>query len=220
MYRDHKKDILLGSKTIKLLSNSKVLVVGAGRAAEIKLTTLCKKGFEIVVVASDFSEPVVELSKKFKNIRLEKRTFKSSDIGLAHLIVVATDNQDVNMEIARLCRRQKKLYSYLPDFKLGNVSFPYERETGETSYSISTKRGSPMTASYLGKKIGHLLREYDSFVAYICDTRESITDSGLKREIMEFMNSDEFYEFYRMGYGDLILKVFYGGEAFEKDSSD
>lgn len=215
MHRDNKEDILLNSKAINLLSSTSVLIIGGGRAGFIKLKSFAKKNFRVDMLSREFNPEILEFMKVTENIRLIIGNYDRSHIAEYELIIIGTDDQELNQKIALDCEAEKKLYLYLPDCNKGKFSVPVEVESENIRLSIGTKQGSPKTAVFLAKRLKSALAEYDEFVGYVARIRAQIGDSGLKKELMEFVNTDEFYELYRAGKAELILRAFYGGDIFE-----
>lgn len=220
MSRDNKEDILLGSKAINLYSNARVVIIGGGRAGYIKLKSFVKSGFSVDVLSHSFLSELEEFSLENPKVKLIESDYCREVLDDYELVIIGTDNQDLNREIARECRLKKKVFIYLPDSKCGNIAVPVEIETENVKVALGTRSGSPKTALFLGEKIKKVVEEYDGFVGYVCSVREKIEDSEVKRKIMEFMNTDEFYESYREGKADTVLETIYGGDFFEGGSGD
>lgn len=220
MSRDNKEDILLSSKCISICSDTRILIVGGGRAGYIKLCSFANRGFRVDVLSDVFSDEIEKLAHENPKVKLMRSSYRSEILETYELVFVGTNDDGLNETIAGDCKRMGKLFAYLPDARAGRVSIPVEVETEHIKLSVGTKSGSPKTAVFLGQKLKSVIVEYDDFVGYICSIRRKISNSERKREVMEFVNTDEFYEYYRAGKGDTVLKTFYGGDFFEDNTGD
>lgn len=235
MSEDNKENIPVVFKAVNISNSVKVLVLGGGNAAGIKYRSFDKKGFQIDIYSDEITDEYILKSLGFKGAEFEVAEANvSEDNGIKKrisdwknvnfkdyvLIVIATDNDEFNNMCREKCMELNKLFIYCSDFRKGNLSVPMEIETEAVTASISTKMGSPETARFLSGKIEDMLSEYDGFVKYVVDLRRSIKDSMRKKEVMRFVNSDDFYFFYTRGKSNLVLRMFYGDDIFEDNSGD
>lgn len=223
MSKNNRKDILLGPidySFISLLSNKiKVLIVGGGRAGFIKAKTLSKNRCSIKIISKVFSKEFEEL-KKFENVQLIKDEYKKDYILENHLIIIAIEDENTNKIIRKHCEEQCKLYLDCSDFQRGLFVVPCQRSSKNATFGINTKGGSPKTAVYLAEEIKDNLIKKDSFIEYSCNLRNIISESKHKIAIMNFLATNDFYFFYNKGKHEIILKMFYGGNYFEVNSSN
>lgn len=124
-----------------------ILVVGGGNVGAEKLRFLLKSSPNawVEVVATFFNEEVIELASEYK-IALKKRPFIPEDLNQKSLVIVATDDQDLNLNIHAMCRKQNILVNVadqptLCDFYLGGIV-----TKGNLKVAISTNGKSPTTA--------------------------------------------------------------------------
>lgn len=218
MFESNRKDILSSKieyATISLISKGmRVLIIGAGKAALIKAKTLLKKSCSVTVISKEVSEEFNELSQN-ENLVIIKDEYKNSYINDKHLIVIAINDDKKLKEIIEDCEKLSKLYLNCTDFKKGNFIMPMSGEIENINYSIHTKGGSPRISRYLNKVIKDNLMEYDNFVGYAVELRKKAKESQFKKEILEFISSEDFKYMFSKDKADLVLKMFYGGESFE-----
>lgn len=220
MFEDNREDILLNSKAIDLLSSSRVLIVGGGRAGYIKLASFASRGFSVDVLSEEFAEGIRSISLENPKVRLLSSIYSRDMLQEYELVVVGTSDQRLNSRIAEDCRSLGKLYIYLSDYREGRASVMAEFETENIKLAVSTRCGSPKTSVFLGQKLKSLIEEYDDFVEYVGSLRSRIKDSERKREIMAFVNTEEFYELYRAGKGDSTIQTLYGGDLIDNSTCD
>lgn len=228
MHRDDKEDIHLksskdrGWKIISVSPEIDVLILGGGRAAEIKGRSFLNQNIEPDI----YSE---EIESRFLKEKIESGTisriseYSHEIIGDYHIIIAATSDEKFNGEVLAECRKLKKLCLYGPEWRKGNIIVPMQISTENADISVSTKSGSPMTSVFLSEKIRETTEKYDDFIDYAASLRKKIRrkfDEKKRYEIMKFINSDDFFFFFERGKADTVLKLFYGGEVIEDNSGD
>jgi precorrin-2 dehydrogenase/sirohydrochlorin ferrochelatase len=197
---------------ISLMSNKiNILIVGGGEAAFIKCKTFSKEGCNITVVSKDFS-PLFESLKETYNIKLIKGEYDESYIEHNHIIIIATDNEETNHAIKLYCDEKSKLYIHCANYKEGLFVTPVQKHTPNMKFALHTKASSPKTALFMSKVIEDKLLEYNDFIDYTSSIRNMVKKMNSKKEIMNFICSEDFYFFYTKGVQDIILEMFYGTE--------
>lgn len=200
---------------ISLLSHKvNVLVVGGGRAGYIKAKTFAIRGCNVSVVSKEFVDDFKSV-EYMKNINLIKDLYKTDFLADRHIIVIATDDEDLNYRIKQECEKQFKIYLFANDFKQGLFITPVQNSTDNIEFAVNTRSGNPKASVFLSKVLGNELAKYDDFVAYTSYVRKNIKDSRLKYEVIDFINTNDFYYFFELGKEKLVLKMFYGDDGFE-----
>jgi precorrin-2 dehydrogenase/sirohydrochlorin ferrochelatase len=196
---------------ISLISNKiNVLIVGGGEAAFIKCRTFSKEGCNVTVVSKEFSHLFDSL--KSSNIKLIKNEYDKSYIEHNHIVIIATDNEETNNAIKVYCDKISKLYIHCGEFKEGLIVTPVQNDTPNIKYALHTKNSSPKTALFMSTVIEDKLLEYNDFINYTSSIRNMIRKIEHKKEIMNFICSNDFYFFYTKGVQNNILEMFYGTE--------
>jgi precorrin-2 dehydrogenase/sirohydrochlorin ferrochelatase len=133
------------------LDKIEVLIIGAGEVGLEKLTYMLKSSPQanITVISKDFHYKVVELSHFYSNVLLIEKEYHKTDIEGVDLLIVATDNKALNIEIKREAENQHILTNVadnpeLCDFYLGGVV-----TKGALKLGISTNGQSPTLAKKL-----------------------------------------------------------------------
>jgi precorrin-2 dehydrogenase/sirohydrochlorin ferrochelatase len=197
---------------ISLISNKiNILIVGGGEAAFIKCKAFSKEGCNITVVSKEFST-LFEPLKEINNIRLIKGEYDESYIEHNHIIIIATDNEETNYAIKLYCDKKSKLYINCANYKEGLFVTPVQKHTPNMKFALHTKSSSPKTALFMSKIIEDKLLEYNDFIEYTSGIRNMIKKMESKKEIMNFICSEDFYFFYTKGVQKIILEMFYGTE--------
>lgn len=203
---------VLNYTMISLLSNKvNILIIGGGEAALIKCRTFSKEGCNITVVSKEFCLGFYALQDIY-NVKLIKSEYDESYVDNNHIVIIATDNKETNDGIKKYCDRNSKLYVHCGDYKQGLFVTPVQRNTPNMKFALHTKNSSPKTALFMSKVIEDKLFEYEGFIDYTCSMRNMLKKSKIKKEIMNFVCSEDFYFFYTKGAQNAILEMFYETE--------
>ena len=127
-----------------------VLIVGGGNVALEKLTFLLKSSpnAQIELVAPEIREEVRKLAAKH-NVELIEESYHINDLQGKDLVIVATDNPAINIQVYEDCKSRNTLVNVADtpqycDFYLGGIV-----TKGHVKIAISTNGKSPTTAKRL-----------------------------------------------------------------------
>lgn len=142
------------------LSQLRILVVGGGNVAEEKLTFLLKSSpnAQVELVGKEVNNSVRSICEKF-GIRYSVAAFNPNFLDNKQLILVATDNAELNAEIVALSKARNILVNVADtptkcDFYLGSIV-----TKGPVKIAISTNGASPTLAKRLRQFLEQLLPE-------------------------------------------------------------
>lgn len=214
MSENNKKDILRNSvenSYIALISSKvKVLIVGGGRAAFIKTKNFAIKGCSILVLSKDFDE-TFQIFDGYSKVKLVHHEYITDYIHDAHIVVIATNDDEINDKIRKDCDKINKLYMDCSKPEKGKFIVPCQRTSKKFSVAVNVEGKSPKTSVYIADKAKKYLESYEAFIEFTVKVRNKVKSAD-KKEIMEFICSDDFYFFYRRNKAELVLKMFYGEE--------
>ena len=99
------------------LNNERCLIAGGGTVAYRKVCSMLEFGAVVTVVSPEFCPELLELawrlcvSDKYSSghLTLVKRCVQPQDIDGAFVVIMATDDEKVNHDMAELCRQQRIL---------------------------------------------------------------------------------------------------------------
>ncbi|WP_299124924.1 bifunctional precorrin-2 dehydrogenase/sirohydrochlorin ferrochelatase [uncultured Tenacibaculum sp.] len=127
-----------------------VLLIGAGNVGLEKLSFLLKSSpnAKVQIVAIDILPEVKNLAEKH-HIEIIQEAYKVSHLHYKDLVIVATDDNHVNIQAYNDCKEQNLLVNvadtpHLCDFYLGGIV-----TKGNVKVAISTNGKSPTTAKRL-----------------------------------------------------------------------
>lgn len=124
------------------------LLVGGGNVGLEKLAAILKNSpkAKVAVVAGFICDPIKDLANSHPNIKLVERNFRDDDLLDADLVILATDNKELHVQIRDKARKKRMLINVadtpdLCDFYLGAVV-----TKGNLKIGISTNGKSPTIA--------------------------------------------------------------------------
>ena len=134
------------------LAGRKCVVVGAGKIAESKITSLLNAGAEVTVVAPAINLAVRQLAS-LGGVALIEREFVLEDLSGAFLVIAATSNAEVNRAVYEEARRRGILCNAVDDPENCDFYFPAVVQRGALQIAISTAGESPALAQRLRAEI-------------------------------------------------------------------
>lgn len=179
------------------LKGQKVLVIGGGKIAERRITTLLDNQAIISVISPTVTKKIESLHVQ-KSVQWHKKVFEESDLANAFLIIVATNNSTINHWVIESAPKNA-LINAVEDATQGNVQFPIHLKRGKLSIAISTNGASPAFA----KKIKvDLENEYDqryqAYMDFLFDARQLVKSANIdgneKRKILHALINEELLD--------------------------
>ena len=133
------------------LNQLHTVVIGAGPVGLEKLTAILNQsqGAGLTVVAEEICEGVRELAAALPQLRLLHKSYEAADLEGADLVIAATNNNTLNLQIKQDAQARKLLVNVadkpgLCDFYLGSIV-----KKGDLKIAISTNGKSPTIAKRL-----------------------------------------------------------------------
>lgn len=134
------------------LEGRKCLVVGAGKVALEKITSLLQADASIHVVAPVACDAIEELVSQ-GSITLERRGFLEADVEGKVIVVTATDVREVNRAVFLAAERRGVLCNSVDDPPNCDFYFASIVQRGPLQVAISTAGESPAFAQRLRREI-------------------------------------------------------------------
>ena len=156
------------------LENRACLIVGGGEVAYRKAAMLVSCGAKVRVVSPRLSGDLKRLLTKGK-IRWLKHIFRLGDLNGIELVVAATDEQLVNTQVSRECRRRGIWINVVDQPKLCSFIVPSVIQRGRLTVAISTGGASPALSKWIRKDIEHRYgAEFGRLVGMIAKARPQV----------------------------------------------
>jgi siroheme synthase-like protein len=153
------------------------VVVGGGEVAARKTRALLAGEVQVTVVAPKAVEELAGLAAAGR-IRWERREVHVTDVQSAHIVVVATDDDAVNRQVARLAATLGGLVNVADDPAAGNFVTPSVHRSGDLTLAVSTGR-TPAAAAAIRESLGRRFdQRYAAAIGALRQLRESLFASG------------------------------------------
>ncbi|MDR2878949.1 MAG: bifunctional precorrin-2 dehydrogenase/sirohydrochlorin ferrochelatase [Fusobacteriales bacterium] len=137
------------------IENKKCLVVGGGNIAYKKIKTLSGYNSDITVVAEKIKE---EKIREIGNINIRERRFSGEDLREYMLVVAATDNKELNEEIAEFCIENNILVNNVTSKDKMNVRFGAILENEDYQILVSSHGKNCKNSKKLRDKIKNIVK--------------------------------------------------------------
>lgn len=138
-----------------------VLVVGAGNVASRKIETLLQfieDNSKVKIVAPEISEKVQKLYEENKSkIELVQKKFEESDLENIEIVFAATNSNETDELISKLCREKHILANIADVAHLCDFHFPAIVKRGDFVVGINSSGDSPALTRKVREKINELL---------------------------------------------------------------
>jgi len=132
------------------------LVVGGGDIAFRKIQLLLKAGGEITVVSPDVCEAVQKLVNENK-VKFVKRQFEKNDIQHSKLVISATDDNAVNVEVSGLANAANIPVNVVDSPNLCSFIVPSIVDRSPVVVAVSSGGSSPVLARLLRARLETLI---------------------------------------------------------------
>ncbi|MFG6369084.1 MAG: siroheme synthase CysG [Lachnospiraceae bacterium] len=153
------------------IGGRKGLIVGGGRIAMHKLQKLLPYDPILTIVAPEISVAMEQIARE-NNICIIKRSFDESDLAEMYFVIAASNHENVNAKISRLCREQNILVNVVDDKEACSFLFPSLVKAGNLSIGISTEGTSPEVAAELKSRIASMIpADIEVILAYLGSLR-------------------------------------------------
>lgn len=154
--------------------NQHCLVVGGGDIALRKIRLLKASGAIIRVVAREISSEIKEYLSGFDDHLLEK-VFEYRDLEGVCLVIAATDDHEVNQQVALSAKRRHLFVNVVDDADAGNAVMPAIVDRSPVIVAFSTGGKAPVLARLLRQKLETLLPQgYGRLAALAGECRDMV----------------------------------------------
>jgi len=166
------------------------VVIGGGKVAERKITSLVKAGANITVISPDVTEDIANLVK-INRIEWKQKTYEQGDLAGFFIVIIATNNKGLNEAIYRDTEHPYQLVNTIDDNRLCSFIVPSSFRRGHLQIAISTHGSSPS----LAKKIREQLEEdfgpeYEEYTEFLANMRKFIIQQNFTEQQKRFYLKD------------------------------
>jgi len=164
------------------LAGKKCIVLGGGKIAERKIQGLLAAGAEVKVISPEVTGIIEQLSEENK-INYIKRPYQAGDLQGYFLVIGATNNRSVNMEIYLEATKGNQLVNCVDEPENCNCYLPAIVNRGDLKIAISTSGKLP----YFAKQLMNHLEDY--FYDEIGNDLQELV--VLRNKLIEISGTDE-----------------------------
>ncbi len=220
MHRNIRKDIQSEVADYSFISffsrKLRIGIIGGGKAGSIKARHFVNNKCYVEILSKKFSREIEELSKTNDNLVLIDKDFYCDFLKDKHVIIIALNDVKIKKDIVKYCKENYKIYIDCTEFSEGMAVVPVERNSKNINIALNTKRGNPRGAVWAADNIKEILADYDEYIDFTTKIRnkaKSIPEH--KKEIIEFLFSDEFKKEFDMGKGIESIKSRFSKEIVD-----
>lgn len=167
------------------VKNIPCLLIGGGKVASRKITSLLEFQANITVLAPKISKSILALQKKHK-INVIKKVYSKKYLNNFKIVFCATDNPRTNKKVRKDCTEENILLNVADMPELCDFILPAIVKRGNLSISISSQGVAPFYAKEIKNKLNHIFPSY----------YENIIE--LAGEFRKILLSDKKYESHKL----------------------
>lgn len=154
------------------LDNMEIIIVGGGKVALRKCMNFLDFGKSVTILAPEFDSRFLEIGNK---VDLINDIFKEEYIEKFDIVVAATDNKEVNEEIACICRKKSKLINVVDSRDLSDFTVSSYVKRGDLLIGISTGGKIPALSAKIREELEEIYDEsFAEYVDILGEIREKI----------------------------------------------
>lgn len=174
-------------------NDKKILLIGGGRVAYVKLLSLLEYSFNVEIVSLDFSQDLKDAIVKY-NLKYLQKSYTKDILQGYDIIIAAIDDIDLQSQIYKDSRVYRCLCSCADLSTLSDFTFGSIIKDGDLSIAISTSGVSPAFSKYLKEHINKLLPDgISSFLGDMKKLRLALPKGRQRMELFSKM-AKEFFE--------------------------
>lgn len=169
------------------LKDQPCVIVGGGRIAYRKVLSLLDFEAKIRIIAANVKNEIKKLKEGGSPIEIIERGYCPEDIREAFLVIAATDDMELNKQVAADCRAAKIPVNVVDTQEECGFIFPAYIRRGAVTVGITSSGKSPVMTQRIKKLVDKNLPEYTALLtenlgkARECVKEEFKTEAERKR---------------------------------------
>jgi uroporphyrinogen-III synthase len=169
------------SLPVVLTKLARVTVIGGGNVAERKVRALLQANIKPTVISPELTRGLLELKTQNKLSHLEK-SYEANDIQGIQLVIVATNNETINKQIADNAHSQNLLCNVVDNPDLGNVHTVGTIRRGDLLVTVSSNGKSPSLTKYIKEELEqHFSDRYVDVLEFLHTHREKAQELSFEQ---------------------------------------
>jgi siroheme synthase-like protein len=176
------------------LTGRRVLVVGAGRVATRKIERLVETPVELHVVALAASAPVRKLAAQGR-LALAQRAATPRDVDGCFMVITATDQADVNAQVAGWAKAKGALVSRVDAPSESDFTVPASVRGAQVEATVSTYGDAPSASRRLKRELAAWVQSGpDRFASEVATLRRVLAGRPDSTQRLRELNDHGLYE--------------------------
>jgi len=180
------------------LSRKNCVVVGGGKVAERKVSSLLRSGANVVVISPEITANLRKYKEKGK-IKHVERNYKKGDLKNAFFVIAATSDEKTNNQVSR---DAPFLVNVVDRPEMANFIVPSIVNRGPMTIAISTSGASPAISKTVRKELEILYnKDFGDFLCFLMQMRKKligeVKDSKKRERLLKGFGSKEIFSILR-----------------------
>ncbi|MDP5272695.1 precorrin-2 dehydrogenase/sirohydrochlorin ferrochelatase family protein [Chengkuizengella axinellae] len=190
------------------VKDKECVVVGGGQVAERKIKSLMDAKANITVISPIVTAQIKRWEKE-GILRVSYKKYQLTELGSAFVVIAATDQRKVNLQVYEDAKRRRILVSVVDCPECSDFIFPATMRRGKLHIAISTSGASPSVTKKIKNELEFLYgEEYELYLDFLSDfrafikkavedtkQRQAISKDILKIDIIGFIRTGKFQSF-------------------------
>jgi len=185
------------------------VVIGGGNIGQEKVEKLVECGADVVVISPQVNSPVQQRAEA-QELTWVRRDYRPGDLETAFIAIAATDDNDVNRQIAREAEERNVLLNVVDVTHLCTFIAPSVASRGAVTIATSTGGASPALARTFREMLStSRILEYADLAPLLSDARSELKRKGVRvepdhwqtqitEELLDLVQADETQKARRM----------------------
>lgn len=188
------------------LKGAKILVVGGGVVAARKIAKLPKSVSEVVLVAPEISERIIDyVTTSGVKYQLNYREYLDEDLAGSDVVFAATSSRDLNQRIAAQAKERRILVNDVSSPSNGTFSNVALLERGGISVGVASDPIVPGFSIEVCRLIDEKLpSEIEQLLVLVAKIRAKAHSAGLSFKDVDWMKAFDPSIFELISTGDLL----------------
>ena len=187
------------------------VVVGGGQVAFRKICGLLEAGANVKVIAPEICAGVEELFQRGE-ISWTREKFSEDLLGDEIILIAATNNPEVNRQVAEAARAKKILVNVVEGVS-GNFNVPSKIRRGDLLLTISTGANSPAFSKFIRQMLEAELGEnfgagLEIISKYRREVKKLLPNPQARKLFWQKFLTREIWELLKLGAFDKLEKKF------------
>lgn len=164
------------------IKDATCVIIGGGEVARRKIGELLSCKAKVIVISPEVGPAILNMAQSGRVV-WHDRCYQRGDLHGAFLVFAATDNRQVQQDVAAEARENRILFNSVDDPDACSFQVPARVRRGDFLLTVSTGGGSPALAAKLRRQLASEYgKEYKQLVDLLGQIRKIIVADGKTSE--------------------------------------